>query len=161
MTREFYYAPFCTGACALFAAKGWTFLAPKIGDALTQFIKPIASNAQSGGPQPFERFVASKKEEDPSQNPSQDQAKDQETLPDNVVPLRSNSSPQNQALTEKTDFVSRLNQLSSSLPLLGLLVSLKDSRKLFLGIGRRLYARMRKDQDKRRNRKGIILDTKA
>lgn len=157
MTREFHYAPICTGVYALFAVKGWTSLAPKISDALTQFIKPIASNTQSGGPQPFERFVASKKEEQASQNPSEHQ----QSMPDNVIPLRSNDRPQTQALVEKADLVSRLNQLSSTLPLLGLLVSLKDSRKLLLGIGRRLYARMRKDQEKRRNRKGIILDTKA
>lgn len=134
---------------------------PKITNAIAQLIQPIASNAQNNRLQSFERFTPPKNDREQSQEESQGQPQEKEPAPDNVVPLRAGPKSGEQALAERSDFASRLNQLSSSLPLLGLLVSLKDSRKLLLGIGRRLYARMRKDQDKRRNRKGIILDIKA
>ncbi|MFL5814562.1 MAG: hypothetical protein ACJ763_13380 [Bdellovibrionia bacterium] len=129
---------------------------PKISDAIAQFIKPITSNAQNNRPQLFERFTPQRRNEDAESNKdphkeSGEQPADSESpLPDNVIPLRPENSIQ-----------VRPAHLSPGLPLLGLLISLSDSRKLLLGIGKRLYARMRRESDKRKARKGIILDIKA
>jgi hypothetical protein len=130
-------------------------LLPKISDAIAQFIKPIASNAQSNRPQLFERFTSPRKDDAESNNdsnkePGQSLNSSEEPVPDNVIPLR----PENSVQT-------RPAHLNPGLPLLGLLTSLSDSRKLLLGIGKRLYARMRRESNKRKARKGIILDIKA
>jgi hypothetical protein len=129
-------------------------LLPKISDAIAQFIKPITTNAQSNRPQLFERFTAPRDGEDKSKNESDSESapKNQSDPrpPDNVIPLRAENSVQLRAA-----------HLGSGFPFVGLLTSLADSRKLLLGIGKRLYARMRRENDKRKARKGVILDIKA
>jgi hypothetical protein len=130
-------------------------LLPKISDAIAQFVKPITSNAQSNRSQIFERFSSPRKDDNASNNESDKESKESHDnsgnpAPDNVIPLRAEKSVQPRAA-----------HLSQGLPLLGLLTSLSDSRKLLLGIGKRLYARMRRESDKRKARKGVILDIKA
>jgi hypothetical protein len=130
-------------------------LLPKISDAIAQFIKPITSPAPNNRPQLFERFSPPRKDDqesnpDSNNKPEKQLTRSETPLPDNVIPLRPENSVQ-----------ARPAHLSPGLPLLGLLISLSDSRKLLLGIGKRLYARMRRESDKRKARKGIILDIKA
>jgi hypothetical protein len=107
------------------------------------------------GPKPFERFRAAPdhQQKNAKDGPSdQEQEKPQQPeLPDNVIPLRPKTVAPEKALVDRP-----------GLPLLGVLDTIKrESHKILLGLGRRLYARMRKDQDKSKLRKGVIIDHKA
>jgi hypothetical protein len=100
----------------------------------------MGSNSGQGGASP--KFERQKFER---QNPQQEPEQKKTPPPDNVVPIRPGV----------------LNQLSANLPWVGLLISLKNSPKFFLSVGKMLYARMKKEQDKSKLRKGIVLDIKA
>lgn len=154
MTREFYYAPHFERDCASIRtpprqkeAERLAPLLPKISDAIAQFIKPIASNAQGHRYQSFQRFgVPNKDEKKGEENPGAGDDQPESNRPQsNVVPIRPNLG----------------TRTAANLPILGFLLSLSDSRKYLVGIGRRLYAKMRREQDKRKSRKGIALDIKA
>jgi hypothetical protein len=140
--------------------KGWAHLHSRISDAIASFIKPIESSTVSNHAQTFERFRSPQKGEGGKDSPNHQQSGTAEKEPCPKETAQEQLPPE-KALSEKRDLAARLSQQSSSLPLMKVLTTLRDSHKLLINLGRMIYARKRKDSAKGKLRKGVIVDIKT